>query len=71
MSVEEIWGELYEKNITRAETNMGLGFDSTVFEVSVCKACNGICHKELQPQNFISLSNTGEFKCDDHKNENL
>lgn len=29
------------------------------------------CHKELQPKNFISLSNSGEFKCGDHKNENL
>lgn len=42
MRAGEIWGELYEKNITKAETNMGLGFDSTMFGVSVCKVCNGI-----------------------------
>lgn len=34
--------ELYEKNITQPETNMGLGLGSTVFGASACKASNGI-----------------------------
>lgn len=68
---------LYERNITTAQTNMGLGFDSTVFGVSVYKAGNEMCltHKSqgAEAKDFHqSVIRWGaQVSHDDHKKEDL